>query len=269
MFGGQSLRFGPAVTPEIIKQLMIANVVVFTVQQLFPAISDLGAVNPINVWQEGYVWQPFTYMWLHGGFMHIAMNCFGLWMFGSELALEWGRKEFLSFYLQTGIGAGFIIASWPYVVMLFPGGADIDVRDTFTLGASGAVYAIVLAFSLTWPDRTIQLIFPPVSFRAIWLIPGFLVITIMTSGSEGNISHIGHLGGVLVGWLYLRHRGVSGPASSSNLNRRGDRPTVPSSNPLKRRWRRYRMRKKLRAVQIEKTSRRNEDQDRNDSDVAS
>jgi hypothetical protein len=152
--------------------------------------------------------------------------------------------------------------------MLFPGGADIDARDTYTLGASGAVYAVVLAFSLTWPDRRISLIFPPVSFRAIWLIPGFLVFTIATSGSEGNISHIGHLGGVLVGWLYLRHRGTAiGSRSSSGPG--GTTTRVPPSNALKRRWRRYRMRKKLRAVQTDQTPRRHKDRDRNDTDVAS
>jgi len=258
MYGRQSMRFGPPETPEIIKQLMIANLLVFVAQQVSPSISDLGAVRPIAVWQEGYFWQPFTYMWLHGGFAHIAMNCFVLWMFGSELALDWGRERFLRYYLLCGIGAGFIIASWPYVMLLLLPGTDASGLDTYTLGASGAIYGVVLGYSLTWPDRRIMLIFPPVSFRAIWLIPGLLVMTIVTSGSESGISHIGHLGGVLVGWLYLRRHDVtSGLASSAAPSF----PTALHSNAFKRRWRRWRMRKKLRAVRHKEAPQRREDQD--------
>ena len=104
-----------------------------------------------------------------------------------------------------------------------------------TVGASGAVYGVVLAYSLTWPDRTIMLIFPPVAIRAIWIIPVMFGMTIMMGGS--NVSHIGHLGGVAVGWFYLRRQGHSGAAMSTDQ--------------LRARWHRYRMRRKLRAVQYE------------------
>jgi len=258
MYGRQSMRFGPPETPEIIKQLMIANLLVFIAQQVSPSISDLGAVRPIAVWQEGYIWQPFTYMWLHGGFLHIAMNCFVLWMFGSELALDWGKERFLRYYLLCGIGAGFIIASWPYGMLLLPPGTDAGGLDTYTLGASGAIYGVVLGYSLMWPDRRIMLIFPPVSFRAIWLIPALLVMTIAASGSESGISHIGHLGGVLVGWLYLRRHDVTGGLASSAAP---SSPTALHSNALKRRWRRWRMRKKLRAVRPKEAPQRRKDQD--------
>ena len=262
MYGQQSMRFGPPETPKIIKQLMIANLVVFIAQLVVPqSVSDLAAVQPSAVWNGGYLWQPFTYMWMHGGFGHIAMNCFALWMFGSEVAMVWGAKRFLRFYLLCGIGAGFMIASWPFVTLLFSE-TDAKVLETFTVGASGAVYAVVLAYSLMWPDRRIMLIFPPVSFRAIWLIPALLGMTILMSGSEGGISHVGHLGGVLLGWLYLRRRGVvvehsaSGPADPSALSPSG----------LKRRWRRWRMRKRLRAVRSEQTPQQPGNQDRSDGD---
>ena len=242
MDGSQSMRFGPPATPPIIKQLMIANLVVFIAQQISPIISELGAVRPSSVWQQGYLWQPFSYMWLHGGFIHIAMNCFILWMFGSELAMTWGKERFFRYYLLCGIGAGFLIASWPFVMLLFPG-ANTDLLDVSTLGASGAVYGVVLAYSLTWPDRRITLIFPPVSFRAIWLIPALFVMTIAMSGGEGGLSHVGPLGGLLVGWLYLRRRGsLRGLLSRSTFEHL-------SLSALTRRWRRYRMRKKLRTVQ--------------------
>lgn len=241
------MRFGPPETPLIIKRLMIANLVVFIAQLFAPDFFEMFAVQPTAVWQGGYIWQPFTYMWLHGGFAHIAMNCFALWMFGSELAMLWGPRQFLRFYLVCGIGAGFIIASWPFVMLLLPE-ADNNALELFTLGASGSVYGVVLAYSLTWPDRTLMLIFPPVAFRAVWLIPALFIMTLVTSGSESGISHVGHLGGVLVGWLYLRRRGVTGELLSSSAPRRRR-----TSNIIKRRWRRYRMRTKLRAVDTEES----------------
>ena len=105
---------------------------------------------------------------------------------------------------------------------------------------------MILAYSLTWPDRTIMLIFPPVAFRAIWLIPALFFMTLFFGG--GNVSHVGHLGGVIVGWLYLR--------------REGDAGSLFSWAQLKYRWRRYRMRRKLRAVQYDEYEARRREQDR-------
>ncbi len=227
------MGFGPSATPDVIKQILIANVVVFVAQQLRnPVLTELFSVRPVMVWQQGYFWQPFTYMWLHGSFGHIAMNLFSLWMFGSPLALAWGAKRFFRFYMVCGIGAGFLISTWPYlaVVLGLSGGQSLWA---YTLGASGAIYGVLLAYSLTWPDRTIMLIFPPVAFRAIWLIPGLFVMTLMMDPG-GNVSHVGHLGGVLVGWIYLQRSGQTGnPITIAQL---------------KHRWQRYRMRQKLRTV---------------------
>jgi membrane associated rhomboid family serine protease len=244
------MSFGPPVMPPVVKQLLIINAVAYVAQQLL-ARSDftvLFAVTPALVWQGGYLWQPFTYMWLHGSLIHVGMNCFVLWMFGSQMAMAWGSKRFLRFYLICGVGAGFIISLWPYLAVIL-GIAPQETLIIPTLGASGAIYGVMLAYSLTWPDRTIMLIFPPVAFRAIWLIPILFVFTMMGGGN--NISHIGHLGGVLVAWLYLRRDGTTG----RSLN----------WGSIKHRWRRYRMRQKLRAVQTEDLeARRRERRDRND-----
>jgi len=223
---------GPPITPPIIKQLMIANAVVYLLQQMSPEVMFYGSLVPAAFWQLGHLWQPFTYMWLHAGFGHIAMNMFSLWMFGSQLALAWGPKRFLRFYLICGVGAGLIIATYPYFVMTINPSGLIS----HTLGASGAVYGVLLAYSLTWPDRTIMLIFPPVAFRAIWLIPGLFFMS-MAFDSGQNISHVGHLGGVIVAWLYLRRQGQVG--------------SLFSIGQLRLRWKRYRMRRKLRAVRYE------------------
>jgi membrane associated rhomboid family serine protease len=237
------MRIGPPMTPPVIQQLIIANVVVFLLQFILPGVLEYGPVRPYFVWHEGHLWEPITYMWLHGGLGHILMNMFALWMFGSQLALAWGPKKFLRFYLFCGIGAGLVIATWPYLVMnLSPESLLIP-----TVGASGAIYGVLLAYSLTWPDRTIALLFPPITFRAIWLIPGLFVMTVMFGG--GGISHIGHLGGVLMGWLYLRRKGEAGARTLSLEH-------------LRYRIKRYRMRRKLRAVRYEEwEARRRRDDD--------
>ena len=245
------LGFGPPVTPPVIKRILIAIGVIFLAQHVIPALLDLGALRPALVWQHGYLWQPFTYMWLHAPlphFGHVAMNCFVLWMFGSQLALAWGARRFFRYYLLCGVGAGLIIATWPYLAVGL-GMADPLTLIYSTVGASGALYGVLLAYSLTWPDRTIMLIFPPVAFRAIWLIPLLFFLTFMMD-PRGNVSHIGHLGGVIVGWLYLRRSGKVGK--------------LFTLNQLKYRWRRYRMRQKLRAVREEEFQARRREHDRDD-----
>ena len=159
---------------------------------------------------------------------------------GSQLALVWGTKRFLRFYLICGVGAGLLIATVPYIAVAM-GIESATALLVPTLGASGAVYGVLLAYSLTWPDRTIMLIFPPVAFRAIWLIPGLFFMTLMFD-PNANVSHVGHLGGVVVGWLYMRRQGhVQG---------------LFTLGQLRNRWRRHKMRQRLRAVRYEEHSRR-------------
>lgn len=253
--GTQGFGFGPPVTPPIIKQLLIANAVVFAAQTLARGtVEALGAVRPSDVWQRYELWQPFSYMWLHGGISHLAMNMLALWMFGSELALTWGPQRFLRYYLLCGVGAGFIIASYPYLGVLL-GITSAESLGLTTIGASGAIFGVVLAYSFTWPDRRVMLIFPPVAFRAIWLIPILFVLE-LTMDSRGNVSHAGHLGGALVGWLYL-HGGARPRASASG-------PSLVSQ--LERRLRRYRMRRKLRNLRWDEDAarRRPREEPRND-----
>ena len=247
-YGSPGIGFGPPVTPDVVKYLLVANLAFYVLSYLAPGLYAYGAVTPIAFWQLGYLWQPFTYMWLHSqdSLLHLAMNMFVLWMFGSQLALVWGPKRFFRYYLACGVGAGLIIATWPYVGYALHMTSPANL-GTHTVGASGAIYGVMLAFSLTWPERTIALIFPPVAFRAIWLIPLLFLVALMSPG--GNVSHIGHLGGVLVGWLYLRRQGQA-------------RVGALSPSQLRSRWRRYRMRQKLRAVRYEELERRRRDDER-------
>ncbi|MEN8197787.1 MAG: rhomboid family intramembrane serine protease, partial [Pseudomonadota bacterium] len=126
----------------------------------------------------------FTSMFMHGGWLHLLGNMWFMWIFGNNVEDSMGHARFVLFYLLCGLVAAVLqIISNPQ--------SGIPM-----VGASGAIYGVMLAYSLTWPDRTIMLIFPPVAFRAIWLIPLLFFMTLAFGG--GNISHIGHLGGVLV-----------------------------------------------------------------------
>jgi len=244
---GPQIGFGPPITPQVIKNIIIANIVVYLAQLVTGTVTYYGVVSPERVWLGFELWRPFTYMWLHspGSPFHILFNMFALWMFGSTLALAWGEQRFLRYYLVCGVGAGVLIATVPFLPHLMGWGYRPDlVRPT--LGASGAVMGVLLAFSFTWPNRTIQLIFPPIPLKAIWLIP-FILFMELTSGPS-NVSHLGHLGGVLVGWIYLV--------------REGRTPGAPTIESLKLKWRRHQMRQKLRAVHEEE--RRKREQRNND-----
>jgi len=264
-----TMRFGPSVTPRIIKNLMIANAAVFLGQVLIPPVSALGVVIPERVWLHLEFWRPLTYMWLHsvGGMpLHLLMNMFMLWMFGSELALYWGEKRFLRYYLACGIGAGILIATLPFIPVLAGWSPMTEELGLSTLGASGAVMGVLLAYSFTWPYQTIQLLFPPIAIKAIWLIPLLLVFEFMSG--QPDVSHMGHLGGLVIGWIYLVKEGKTPDAPTfESLRRRYQRYTGRKSSndstiqrsskatgphrkrSLKLRYQRYMMRKKLRSVE--------------------
>jgi membrane associated rhomboid family serine protease len=235
--GSQQVRFGPPTTPDVIKVLLIANVGVFVAQNLIPAINQWFAAWPILFWTGGYVWQPATYMWLHspGSLMHIGFNMLALWMFGSPLAAAWGEQRFLRFYLLCGIGAGLLIVTIPALPVLFGSPTAPASYVLPTLGASGAVYGVLLAYSLTWPDRTLYLIFPPIPIKALYFIPFIFFMEFLFG--PANVSHTGHLGGVLVGWILFR--------------RWNQRPLLPSRDLVRMRWRRWKMRRQLHEVRRE------------------
>jgi len=239
---GPQIGFGPPVFPDVVKALIAVNCAVYLVQKLGPPeLTGVFAVTPQDVWEHGAIWQVASYMWLHGreSVLHLLFNMFALWMFGSQVASAWGTRRFLRYYLICGVGAGVLIAAWPALLELL--GIPSSYRSP-TLGASGAVYGVLLAFSLLWPDRTIMLLFPPIPLKAIWFIPFLFFMEVVSS--PANVSHVGHLGGVLVGFVLLRMMGLGGRASFGQL-----------------RWRlkRWRMRRQLRSVRIDEQRERDRD----------
>jgi membrane associated rhomboid family serine protease len=189
-----SFGFGRGLTP-VIKNLLIANAVIFILSingTLYNKLIEQFAIIPIEIFTSFKIWQLFTYMFLHGGFWHILMNMYFLWMFGTELEQAWGSRQFLKFYFICGIGAGlFILALSPLV--------------SFTIGASGAIYGVMVAFAVTDPNRVMVLNFLfPVKVK---YFVGFLVAISFFSTlnfSSDGISHVGHLGGGLIGFIYMK-----------------------------------------------------------------
>ena len=144
-----------------------------------------------------------------------------------------------------------MIASLPFLLGMLGISSSIADLTGVTLGASGAVMGVLLAYSFTWPDRTIMLLFPPIPIRSIYLIPVLFVMEWMSSATGGgNVSHTGHLAGVFVGWIYLLNEGRT--------------PGAPTLNSFLLKWRRYRMRQKIKSVHKEDRDARRRDRDDDD-----
>jgi membrane associated rhomboid family serine protease len=192
-----SVLFGGPLT-KVIKRLIIINCVVFALQLVSQfAGSNLLIVTfglvPWRVTHDLALWQLASYMFLHGGFFHIFFNMFTLFMFGCDLERQWGSKHFLQYYLITGIGAG--LCSWL---------VGINGRAVI-IGASGALYGVLLAYGLLYPNRMvyIYLLFP-VKVKWLVLFMGVVAFYSSLAGGEPGVAHIAHLGGMQVGYLLLR-----------------------------------------------------------------
>ena len=150
---------------------------------------------PTLVLHQFWVWQLATYMFLHGGIFHILFNMLALWMFGAELERIWGTRYFLKFYFVTGIGAGFLTV----LFSLLPFGFAQQVQHSIVIGASGAIYGLLLAYALYFPDRPIYMYFVfPIPAKIFVAIMG--AIAFFSSLSEaGGVANATHLGGLLVG----------------------------------------------------------------------
>jgi len=187
--------YKPSIFTDAIKILVSVNIGIFVLQTISGAESlffPLFGLVPKLVWSQFMLWQPFTYLFFHGGVWHVLINMFVLWMFGSELERLWGKVHFLKFYFITGIGAGLI-------TMLF--GLD---SITPIVGASGAVYGILLAYGLTYPNRTIYL-YGIIPIKSLWFIIGIGTIAFISSfDGSSQISHLTHLSGMVIGYFVLK-----------------------------------------------------------------
>lgn len=146
------------------------------------------------------IWQLVSYSFLHGGILHLALNMYALWLFGSRMEYVWGQKTFAVYYFVCVIGAGLV----QLIVSTYSAQAGAVYP---TIGASGGVFGLLLAFGLTFPDERLMLIFPPIIMRAKWfvLIYGGIELFFGVTGTMAGVAHFAHLGGMLFGYILLRY----------------------------------------------------------------
>ncbi|HIZ87687.1 MAG TPA: rhomboid family intramembrane serine protease [Candidatus Coprenecus pullistercoris] len=193
--------------PFVVKNLLIINAIVFIVtmlaqQFMFGTFSLFYFSSPF--------FKPFqliTYMFMHGSFWHIFFNMFSLYMFGSVLESYWGGKKFFLYYMICGIGAGLVNELSMYIqICTADTPAQIaDILRTPTVGASGAIYGLLLAYGMMFPNNMMQFIFPPVAIKAKWMVIIFGAIELLSgiTGTNSGVAHFAHLGGMLFGIILI------------------------------------------------------------------
>ena len=202
--------------PVATKNIIIINVLVMIMTSLngdfmYEKFALFYPTSPFFHW-----WQPVTHMFMHGGFWHLFFNMYTLYFFGRVLEERWGAKKFLIFYFMTGLGAALVhtgvewlqVHHWMSQVAdgSFAAQAKIHaLKMTPTVGASGAIYGVLMGFAMLYPDAVLSLIFPPISMKAKWFVLVFGGIELLTgvTGVGGGIAHFAHLGGLIFGYLLI------------------------------------------------------------------
>ena len=210
--------------PVATKNLLIVNVLAFVAGMILETrgidIARLGGLHFFMA-SDFHLFQLITYQFLHANLSHIFWNMFALWMFGVVMEQVWGPKKFLFYYITCGIGAGLCQELVQYINFSMEGLFAYDyvsldgVRITLdqylnqmlTIGASGSVYAILLAFGMTFPNERIFLLLPPIPIKAKWFVIGYAAIELLlTMSSRGDgVAHMAHLGGMLFGFFMIRY----------------------------------------------------------------
>ncbi len=203
-YGTQAhVSFGPGLMTPAVKALIWTNVGVFVSGMLIPPLGrfliGFFGLRPQLVVEGLRIWQPFTYLFLHGGFGHLLFNMLVLWMFGVQLERLWGARFFLRYYFVAGVGAGFVTIGASFLPFVFADPTYVAV----TIGASGAIYGLLMAFALYYPETPILMFFLfPVPAKYFVMIIG--AITFLSVPRGGGIAHIAHLGGLVIGYVYLK-----------------------------------------------------------------
>jgi membrane associated rhomboid family serine protease len=201
-----SYSFGPGGLTTAIKALIIANVVMFVLSMFVQSITEYLGLMPAAIFQQFRIWQPFTYMFLHGTLSHILFNMLALWMFGTELERMWGTPAFLRYYFATGVAAGLTTI----LVSMLPFAMTARLFYSVTIGASGAIYGLLLAYGVTFPTRPIYIYFLfPIQAKYFVMIMGGIALLSAMGDTGGGIAHITHLGGLVAGYALLRGRRFS------------------------------------------------------------
>ena len=206
------------------KNLLIVNFLAFVATWVLELRGiDLTSLLGLHFFlaSDFHIYQFFTYMFLHGGLTHIFFNMFALWMFGNVIEQVWGPKKFLFYYICCGVGAGLVQEVVQYGTYMYEGLAAYQYVNTgtvqmttdayinlwTTIGASGAVYGILLAFGMIFPNERLFIIPFPFPIKAKWLVVGYIAIELFSAMSApgDGVAHTAHLGGMLFGWILIRY----------------------------------------------------------------
>lgn len=193
---------------DVTKNLIIINVIAFLAQMALPRIGiDFTSMMGLHYFgsERFGIWQVLTYMFLHGNVSHIFFNMFALWMFGSTLERVWGSWRFLVFYLVTGVGAA-VVQELVWSLSYTPEQLAYYADALLTIGASGAVYGILLGFGMMFPNAPIFFLFIPIPIKAKWFVLGYGLLELFygVTGSTDGIAHFAHLGGMLFGFILIK-----------------------------------------------------------------
>lgn len=212
--GGGFLANIPAAT----KNIILINICIWIMTALnenfmYEKFALFYPTSPFFHW-----WQPVTHMFMHGGFFHLFFNMYTIYFFGRVLEEKWGARKFLVFYFVTGLGAALIHTGVEYLQMntwmsqvadgSLAAQAKIHaLKMTPTVGASGAIYGVLMGFAMLYPDSLMSLVFPPVTMKAKWFVMIFAAIELLAgvTGTGGGIAHFAHLGGLIFGYILIRY----------------------------------------------------------------
>ena len=199
--GPMNVSLGPGPMTQAVQIIVIANIVMFIATMAAgPLLIDWLGLSPQDVLTKGRVWQMATYLFLHADVFHILFNMLAVWMFGVDLERRWGTRAFVNYYAVTGVGA----AICSLLVSLLPFGRESYLATT--IGASGSVYGLIMAWAIVFPHRTILFLGVfPLSARVFALIMGAISFSqALNQGGGTTVAHVAHLGGMLAGYWYLK-----------------------------------------------------------------
>ncbi len=234
--GGARMSFGGMGLTPGVKILIIANAAVYVLQTLLGG-GMTGRIGPMTDWL-GFIpqnaifgleiWRFFTYMFLHGGMMHIGFNMLALWMFGGQIEARWGQRTFLTYYVICGLGGAVTYGLFNLI------GFSSFVP---MIGASGAVYGILLAYGLTFPNSImLMMMIFPMKAKYVVMIYGLIALMSSATGADGGVAHLAHLGGMVTGFLFLK---LTIPSLSAGVNMGGN---------LGGAWKRWQTKRRMKVV---------------------
>ena len=200
--------------PVVTRNLLYVNILMFIATLINPSFMKDTFAMAFPLSTDFRWWQPITHMFMHDGFWHIFFNMYSLVMFGMVVERALGTKRFIWFYLITGLGAVLLHTGVEFlqVKQLLKEYAGVPAQTIYNsiphvLGASGAVYGVLVAFAMLYPEAKLTLIFPPITLDAKWWVIIFIGIELFTgvTGTQMGVAHFAHLGGALFGWLLIRY----------------------------------------------------------------